>query len=189
MGLICSLLLAAVAATNEPPAAVETVPGATASTNAVEAVAKTNRIARITAASTYYDSKDGVAFFSGHVYVDDEEYQLHADRAYVFMNKDGTNDLKRIVALGNVALTNGTKMAYGAKVSYHRDSGMVVLYGDEAVAAEVRDEKDNPPQVVVGDKIKFWTDSQQVLVEKARISAPVTGAGMNSLKNSIGGKK
>ena len=163
-----------------------------AATNAdvkAEASAKTNRVAKITAASTYYDSKEGVAFFSGRVFVDDEEYQLHADKAYVFMDKAGTNALKRIVAIGGVAMTNDTKRAYGVKASYYRDSGMIVLYGDETQPAEVRDEKEDPPQVVTGSKIKFWTGSEQVLVEGATISAPVGGkGGIDSLKKSIGGK-
>ncbi len=132
---------------------------------------------KITSASTYYDRKEGYAYFSGKVFVDSDEYQLYADRAYVFM--DGTNDLKRIVAIGNVALTNGTKRAYGAKVSYHRDPGMIVLYaGEDGAAAEVRDESDKGPQVVRGKKIKFWTESEQVEVLEAELTAPGQSKGL-----------
>ena len=161
-------------------------PGPTAAD--ASSVPATNRIAKITAAKTYYDSKDGVAFFSGHVYVDDAEYQVHADSAYVFMDKTGTNDLKRIVAVGNVAITNDTKRAYGAKMSYYRDSGMIVLYAPEDGLCEVRDEKEDPPQSVKGTKIKFWTGSDQVEVTGANISAPVSGGGVDGLKQAIGGK-
>ena len=138
--------------------------------------------AKITSATTYYDRKEGFAYFSGHVFVEDEKYQLHADRAYVFMS--GSNDLQRIVALGNVAMTNETKRAYGAKASYYRDPGMVVLYAGDGQAAEVRDETPKGAQTVRGRKIKFWTNSEQVEVLEAEISAP-TGGGLGGLKKSL----
>jgi len=141
--------------------------------------------ARITSASTYYDRKEGFAYFSGKVFVDDEKYQLHADRAYVFM--DGTNELKRIVALGHVAMTNETKRAYGAKVSYYREPGMVVLSSGDGIAAEVRDETPKGVNVVRGKKIKFWTGSEQVEVQEAEITAPTQG-GFGDLKGKIGGR-
>lgn len=130
------------------------------------------RQANITSKSTYYDRKEGFAVFDGKVHVDDERYQLHADKAYVFM--DGTNNLKRLVAMGNVALTNETKRAYGVKASYYRQSGMVILYGDANRPAEVRDEAKYDDQSVIGEKIKFWIDKEQVEVIKARVSAPVS---------------
>ena len=140
--------------------------------------------AKITSASTYYDRKEGFAYFSGHVFVDDEKYKLHADRAYVFMS--GSNELHRIVALGHVAMTNDTKRAYGAKASYYRDPGMVVLYSGDGVSAEVRDETSKGDQVVKGKKIKFWTNSEQVEVLEAELSAPTSGAGLDGLRGTLG---
>ena len=139
--------------------------------------------AKITSASTYYDRKNGFACFTGHVFVDDEKYKIHADRAYVFMN--GTNELHRIVALGNVAITNETKRAYGAKASYYRNPGMVVLYADTKQVAEVRDETERGNQIVRGRKIKFWTDSEQVEVLEAELSAPSDGS-MDGVKKMFG---
>ena len=162
---------------------------ATNSSDVAESPASTNRIAKITAASTYYDAKEGIAYFAGNVSVDDQEYQLHADRAYVFMDKSGTNDLKRIVAIGNVALTNDTKRAYGGKASYYREAGMVVLYApSEYGYCEVRDDKTDPPQSVKGAKIKFWIGSEQIQIEKAVINAPVSGDGVQDFKSLTGGK-
>ena len=140
-------------------------------------VAKTNAVARtakVTSDSTYFDRKEGVAIFSGNVHVDDEEYQMHANEAYLFMSS--TNDLKRIVARGNVALTNGTKRAYGAKASYHRDTGLIVLYAPEGGVAEVRDELPEGARVVRGRKIRFWVNAEQVEVEGAEITAPTENA-------------
>ena len=117
------------------------------------------------------------------MYVDDEQYQLHADKAYVFMQ--GTNDVRRIVAIGNVAMTNETKRAYGAKVSYYKDDGMVVLYSGDGITAEVRDESKEQDQVVRGKKIKFWIDSEQVEVTDADISAPTSGLGSDGIKKAM----
>ena len=139
--------------------------------------------AKITSATTYYDRKEGFAYFSGHVFVEDEKYQLHADRAYVFMS--GSNDLQRIVALGNVAMTNESKRAYGEKVSYYRDRGMVVLSAGENGAAEVREETESGPRVVRGKKIKFWTESKQVEVVQAEIEAQAPET-MNGVKKVFG---
>ena len=145
--------------------------------------ATVGKTAKISSDSAYYDRKEGFAYFSGKVAVNDSEYQLHADRAYVFM--DGTNELKRIVALGNVAMTNGTKRAYGAKASYYRNPGMVVLYAGDGAVAEVRDETEKGPQVVHGKKIKFWTETEQVEVLESEISAP-GGGGFGELKGRLG---
>ena len=138
-------------------------------TNAVP----TNATTRITAGSTYYDRKEGFVLFKGNVAVIDPQYQLHADRAFVYMG--GTNDLKRIVALGHVAITNETKRAYGTKASYYRDTGMVVLYSGNGTVAEVRDEAPDGDRVVRGKKIKFWTGTRQVEVVEAEITSPTTG--------------
>lgn len=163
MNLLAAILLAAVATAEQAP------------------VGKT---ARITSDSTYYDRKEGFACFRGNVFVDDGEYQLHADRAYVFM--DGTNELKRIVALGNVAMTNGTKRAYGAKASYYHEPGMVVLYAGEGEVAKVLEEvPGQDPRVVKGQKIRFWTKQEQVEVLQSEISATTEG-GLNGLKGMMG---
>jgi len=137
---------------------------------------------RITSNKVYYDRKEGYAVFTGKVHVDSEEYQLHAKKAYVFF--EGTNELKRIVASGNVAITNGLKRAYGSRASYYRNTGMVILYGDDKTIAEVVDGSKGEDQSVRGSKIKFWTMSEQVEVLDARISSPVSG-GMDTIKSGL----
>ena len=138
----------------------------------------------MTAESAHYNHSEGYAYFCGNVFVDDADYQLHADRAYVFL--DGTNELKRIVALGNVAVTNETKRAYGGKASYYRKSGMVVLEASDDAPAEVRDEAQEGARVVRGKKIKFWTKTQQVEVQDAWIPVQRSGAAVKDLKGLIG---
>ena len=138
-------------------------------TNAVP----TNATTRITAGSTYYDRKEGFVLFKGNVAVIDPQYQLHADRAFVYTG--ATNDLRKIVALGHVAITNETKRAYGARASYYRGSGMVVLHSGDGIVAEVRDVTPDGDRVVRGKKIKFWTGTRQVEVVEAEITSPTTG--------------
>ena len=97
----------------------------------------------------------------------------------------GTNDLKRIVALGNVAITNGTKRAYGAKATYQRENGVVILRAGEGGSAEVREADSDGDRVVRGKAIKFWTGSRQVEVLEAEISAPSGGA-LDNVKGMLG---
>ena len=161
------------AATNDVAAVTNAPSASVAATNAPAAkpAPPPPRLARITSDSTYYDRKEGMAVFTGHVHVDDEQYQMHADKAYVFLTE--TNTLKRIVAIGGVALTNELKYATGAKASYYKEGGMVVLYGGDGVNAEVVDASGAQRQTLRGKKIKFWIDSEQVEVLDATIVAPV----------------
>lgn len=147
------------------------------------AVEKPRRPVKITSDSTFYDRKNGYAIFSGKVHVDDEQCQLHADKAFVFLAE--TNDVKRLVAVGNVAVTNEMRRAYGEKALYYKDNGMVVLYAPPGGVAEVRDESKKEDQSVKGSKIKFWTKTEQVEVVDALISAPVEGADQKSLINTL----
>ena len=139
-----------------------------------------NGTTRITSAKVNYDRKEGFACFSGGVTVEDPTYVLHADRAFVFTGE--TNDLKKIIALGRIAITNENRRAYGAKATYFRNSGAVVLSSGDGIVAEVRDVGPDGDQVLRGRKIKFWTGSRQVEVVEAEITAPATGA-----KDGMGG--
>ena len=148
---------------------------------------KASTPARITSDSTYYDRKEGIAVFKGHVHVDDCDYQMHAKHAYVFMNT-ASNTLSRIVATGDVALTNGTKRAYGEKVTYRRDDGLVVLHGDgKSRPATVVDETPQGERRVEGSKIRFWINTEQVEVVDATLTAPRPSGGDG--KFSLPGKK
>jgi len=140
---------------------------------ATNSVATTGSLAHITSDTTYYDRKEGIVVFKGHVHVDDSEYQMHARRAYVFMSV--SNTLDKIAAMGSVALTNGTKRAYGEKATFHRGNGLVVLYGTPEAPAVVQEESDKGLRSVRGRKIRFWINREQVEVIEADVSAPQTG--------------
>lgn len=126
------------------------------------------RSVKITSERTDYDRKEGVIMFDRNVCVDDVEYQMHANQLYVFL--DGTNDLKRIVAIGNVAITNETRVGTCAKAAYTKSTSKIVMYGDgESVMARLEDNGKNRSSVE-GRKITFWIDSEQVEVEGSTVT-------------------
>ena len=139
----------------------------------------TGRSAVITADRTDYDRKEGVILFDRNVYVDDEQYQMHADRLFVFL--DGTNDMKRLVALGNVSLTNEDKTAWCQKAVYTKTSSQIVLFGDEQNPAWLRDSggRKGDESEVSGLRITYWIDSGLATVEKSVIKLPGFGGSKN----------
>ena len=132
----------------------------------------TGRPAVITADRTDYDRKEGVILFDRNVAVDDEQYQMHAERLFVFL--DGTNDMKRLVALGNVAITNEDKSAWCTKAVYTKAASRIVMYGDAQHPAWLRDAggKSGDASEVRGLRITYWIDSGLATVEKSVITLP-----------------
>lgn len=200
---LCMLFAQAVAAEIEPPAAVPLVEAPVA--EAVEAVPATEpsdvaetpgttetpdaavspRSVKITSERTDYDRKQGVIMFDKDVFVDDVEYQMHADQLYVFL--DGTNDLKRIVAIGNVAITNDLRVGTCAKATYTKATSKIVMYGDGAETVAKLTDNGKRKSEVEGRKITFWIDSEQVEVEGSTITLD-TGAlgGKEGAKKMLG---
>ena len=142
------------------------------------------RDAVITAERTDYDRKEGVILFDRNVYVDDEQYQLHADRLFLFL--DGTNDLKRLVALGNVAITNEEKNASCARAVYVKQSSKIVMYGEDGNPAQLY-QGGKKGSTVKGERITFWLNSEQVEIEKPVVTVPGgsfrSGDGKDLFKN------
>ena len=139
----------------------------------------------ITADRTDYDRKEGVILFDRNVHVDDEEYQMHADRLFVFL--DGTNELKRLVAIGHVAITNEDKRAYCVKATYSKKTGKIVMYSDDANKATLREDS-KKGSTVVGEKITFWLNSEQVEVESPVITMPGAALQGGDAKKMLMGK-
>ena len=144
---------------------------------------KPPRDAVITADRTDYDRKEGVVLFDRNVYVDDEQYQMHTDRLFLFL--DGTNDLQRLVAIGNVAITNENRRAYCARATFNKKLGRIVMYSSDEITAELREEGKKGSEVK-GEKITFWIDSEQVEVENPVITMPGGFGGKDSLKKAMG---
>lgn len=148
-----------------------------------KAVKQPERDAIITADRTDYDRKEGVVLFDRNVHVDDTQYQMHADRLFLFL--EGTNELKRLVAIGRVAITNEDKRAYCARATFSKKLGRVVMYSSDDITAELREEG-KKGSTVKGEKITFWLDSEQVEVENPVITMPGGIGGQGSVKKLIG---
>lgn len=130
---------------------------------------KPSRDAIITADRTDYDRKEGVVLFDRNVYVDDEQYQMHADRLFLFL--DGTNDLKRLVAIGHVAITNEEKNAACSRAVYTKRTSKIVMYGADGDPASLC-QGGKRGSTVKGERITFWLNSEQVEIEKPVVTVP-----------------
>ena len=173
------LVLAAVLVAGEESPVAESA-GETVATGVVEAVSSpTSSVPRsvpITSDRTHYDPKEGVIMFDRNVFVDDAEYQMHAEQLYVFL--DGTNDLKRIVAIGGVSITNDLRVGDCAKATYSKANGKIVMYGDAAAGVKARlVDTGRRRSEVEGTKITFWVDSEQVEVEGSTVTLDAGGFG------------
>lgn len=175
------LLLAGVLTGVQTPAAEPTVDKPSAA-----AAGALPRSVKITSERTDYDRKEGVIMFDRNVVVEDAEYQMHADQLYVFL--DGTNDLKRIVAIGHVAIANGAREGSCAKASYSKDTGKIVMYGDGEKKTKARlVDNSKRRSEVEGTKITFWTDSEQVEVEGSTVTLDAGGlGGKDGVKKLLG---
>lgn len=190
---LSSLILAAAipAASVQPePAAGETpvvvVAGKGVEKKNAKAKAVAPRNVKVTSDRSTYLRKEGVLVFDGNVFVDDVEFKMHADEVTLFLG--GTNELKRIVAIGNVAVTNELRSGTCAKATYNKALSRVILYGDEAkgITAKLNDNGKRKSQVE-GRKITFWVDTEQVEVDGSVITVDVGNGDMkDSAKRFLG---
>lgn len=175
--LLASLMLAAAvpAANVAPEATAGEVPVVVVSGKGAKndsAKKDEPRNVKVTSDRSTYLRKEGVLVFDGNVFVDDVEFKMHADEVTIFL--DGTNELKRIVAIGNVSVTNEMRSGFCAKATYNKPMSRVILYGDESkgISAKLIDNGKRKSQVE-GRKITFWIDTEQVEVERSAITVDV----------------
>lgn len=165
--------LLAVTLLNEPPEVAESSNTTEAATNRTEMTFSTTtngvipgKSIRITSDHADYDRKSGVILFDRNVVAEDPDCNLHAEKMYVFL--DGMNQLKRIVVTGNVAITNGTKSGTCARAVYLKEPGKVVMFGSKDAEAQLVNDEGRR-SVVNGSAITFWTNSEQVEVDRPTI--------------------
>ena len=122
--------------------------------------------------------------FDGKVRLDESEILSAADRVFVFL--DGTNSIRRIVAHGNVSLTNGTRFGSCDRVSYRKDDGKIEMFGSAGRRARLVDGGSRQSELE-GGRIALWMDSEQVEVADAEITIRGSGfGGENGLKGIFG---
>jgi hypothetical protein len=98
---------------------------------------------------------------------------------------DGTNDLKRLVAIGHVAITNEDKRAYCARATFNKKLGRVVMYSSDEKMAKLIDSGKNKSEVQ-GRKITFWTNSEHVEVEGSTVTIDGGAVDKGNAKSLLG---
>lgn len=77
------------------------------------------------------DQSSGTAVFTGGVTVGQGSLRLAADRLEVFYaGADGTGRVERMLASGNVTLSNGAEAAEAARATYAVADGIIEMEGD-----------------------------------------------------------
>lgn len=132
------------------------------------------------AARADYDRKEGVAMFDGGVELRGEQdghgYVLSADQAFVFLSE--TNQFRRVVALGGVAVSSDGRVGTCARAVYTKRDAMVVMHGDGAGAPARLVDAGSRRSEVEGARITFWLDSEQVEVVDSKVSVDSGAAGL-----------
>ena len=135
--------------------------------------------ARITSRTVDLDRGEGVVMFEGDVVVRySNDCTMCADRLYMFVA--GSNELSRVVALGNVSITNDTRTGTCAMATFRRKKSEVEMFGDGKEICARLVERGEDASAVEGTRIRFWLDAEQVEVEGSKISTEQKG-GMNFL--------
>ena len=141
--------------------------------------AKDAEVTRIRSDTADYDRTAGIAVFEGNVRVEHAgEYTMNADRLYAVMS--ASNALGRVVAVGNVAITNNARVGMCAIAAYRREKREIEMIGDDnGPRARLVDGGDHPGELE-GSRIRFWLDADQVEVENVSITTG-QGGGMELL--------
>ena len=126
--------------------------------------------ARITSRSSDFDRQEGVVLFEGDVAVRySDGYEMFADQMYMFLSK--SNELSRVVALGDVVISNGLRTGSCALATYRRKKNEIEMFGDGTnILARLEDRGEHASELK-GSRIRFWLDSEQVEVENSQIGA------------------
>ena len=108
----------------------------------------------VTSTSMEADSKAKVVTFKGDV-VAEKDFLLCSDELKVYYGEK--EEIKEIVAVGNVRVSKGDKRAAGDTAVYDKGKNVIVITGN-AAAEQCSD-------AVRGGKITLYTDSDSMAVE------------------------
>ena len=107
------------------------------------------------------DRSAGVACFEGNAVVDyGDDCRLCADTIFAFFSP--SNGLDRVVASGNVTVSNDTRRGSCESAVFRRGPGQIEMYGDggDRLARLSSGSSDE----VAGKVVKFWLGAEQVEV-------------------------
>ena len=113
---------------------------------------------RISSRALEVDNKNQVIIFKGNVVAKQGEWTIHADVTHVYYEKrDGGNEVREIVASGNVKIYRGDGFATGQKAVLNNKEQKIVLTGQP----KVWQGKD----MISGEKITVLLDEEKSFVE------------------------
>lgn len=99
--------------------------------------------------------KENLVIFKGDVKAEQKDYTLYSKELYVYY-ADG-QEIKEMIATGNVRIVQLNKVATGEKAVYTRENRTVVLTGNPQAEQDC--------DIVKGDKITIYLDEDKSLVE------------------------
>ncbi|MBI3753798.1 MAG: lipopolysaccharide transport periplasmic protein LptA [Deltaproteobacteria bacterium] len=114
-----------------------------------------NQPITITSNSMEARKKENLVIFKGDVKAEQKDYTLYSKELYVYY-ADG-QQIKEMIATGDVKIVQANKMATGEKAVYTREDRTVVLTGNPQVEQDC--------DSVKGDKITIFLDEDKSLVE------------------------
>jgi lipopolysaccharide export system protein LptA len=119
--------------------------------------------------------------FSGNAVATQGDKEIKSDRLLLYYKKEagkkdkvgakeveGTGDLEKIEAKGNVVVTQKERVATGDEAVYFQDSGQIIMTGN----ATLRDGKN----LIKGDKVTVFVNEDRGVVEsdpKKRVKAVI----------------
>ena len=122
--------------------------------------------AKISSERSDFDRNAGVVMFEKDVCVEyAADYVMHADRLFVFLG--GSNELSRVVAVGNVSITNDTRVGTCAMAKFWKRTSEIEMYGGAATPARLAEA--GAANELAGSRIRFRLDSEQVDVDNSDI--------------------
>lgn len=106
--------------------------------------------------------------FEDDVFVEySSDYTLNSARLFAFLK--GTNSISRIVASGGVTVTNESRVGECDMAVFREHERRIDMYGGAGRPARLL-ETSGTRSEVVGSKVSFWIDTEQVEVVAPIIS-------------------
>ena len=102
-----------------------------------------------------YDYKELIIAFDDHVKVTDPRFTMTCDRMLVFL--EGTNQIKRVIAIGNVDGMQPDRHATCDRAVYERATGEIVMTGNPVLTRGT--------DRVTGARITVFQNDQRVIIE------------------------
>ncbi|MBI5327313.1 MAG: lipopolysaccharide transport periplasmic protein LptA [Deltaproteobacteria bacterium] len=99
--------------------------------------------------------KDNLVIFKGDVAVQQKDYILYSNELHIYYAE--AQEIKEMIAMGNVKMVQLNKVATGEKAVYNRETRVVVITGNPQVEQDC--------DVVKGDKITIFLDEDKSLIE------------------------